>query len=76
MTTKFIVTECMGVKQVGFNGAMGVKVLDTEEIVAMLNSLNNTCIKLEERVASQLKRLEVAERRIKSLEDDLYKVFS
>jgi hypothetical protein len=65
MTDKFIVTECMG-----------VKVLATEEIVAMLNSLNNTCIKLEERVASQLKRLEVAERRIKSLEDDLYKVFS
>jgi len=47
MHNKFIVTECMGIKQVGFNGAMGVSVLDVEEIVHMLNGFNNTCIKLE-----------------------------
>jgi hypothetical protein len=50
MNNKFIVTECRGIKQVGFNGAMGVSVLDVEEIVHMLNGFNNTCIKLEGRI--------------------------
>ncbi|AHK11291.1 hypothetical protein S14_182 [Shewanella sp. phage 1/4] len=50
MTDKFAVTEVDGVKQVGFNGAMGISVLTVEEIVHMMNGFNNTCIRLEERV--------------------------
>jgi len=76
MHDKFIVTECMGVKQVGFNGAMGVSVLDVEEIVHMLNGFSNTCIKLEERIAGQLKMIDVAGKEIERLEDDLDRMFS
>jgi hypothetical protein len=68
MTDKFIVTGGMGIKQVGFNGAMGVKVLSVDQIVDILNGFNNNSIKLEERIAGQLNMLEVAGKEIESLE--------
>jgi hypothetical protein len=47
MKDKFIVVDCMGIKQVGFDGAMGVSTLDVEQIVEMMNGFNNTCERLE-----------------------------
>jgi hypothetical protein len=50
MKDKFIVVDCMGIKQVGFDGAMGVSILDTEQIVQMMNGFNNTCERLGKEV--------------------------
>lgn len=50
MKDKFIVVDCMGTKQVGFDGAMGVSVLDVEQIVEMMNGFNNTCERLENKL--------------------------
>jgi archaellum component FlaC len=50
MKDKFIVVDCMGIKQVGFDGAMGVSVLDVEQIVQMMNGFNNTCERLENNI--------------------------
>ena len=52
MKDKFIVVDCMGVKQVGFDDEMGVSVLDVEQIVDMMNGFNNTCDRLEDELSS------------------------
>ena len=47
MKDKFIVVDCMGIKQVGFDGNMGVSVIDVDDVVKMMNGFNNTCERLE-----------------------------
>ena len=58
MKDKFIVVDCMGVKQVGFDVYMGVSVLDVEQIVDMLNGFNNTCERLEKELSTVTKSKE------------------
>ena len=74
MKDKFIVVDCMGIKQVGFDGVMGVSVLDVEQIVDMMNGFNNTCDRLGKRVVGQLKALELCGKRIEELKDELSSV--
>tara|TARA_R110001592_G_C13193003_1_gene753585 strand:+ start:42575 stop:42859 length:285 start_codon:yes stop_codon:yes gene_type:complete len=71
MKDKFIVVDCMGIKQVGFDGAMGVSVLDVEQIVQMMNGFNNTCERLEKHIKGTTKALEVCGERIEELENEL-----
>ena len=71
MKDKFIVVDCMGIKQVGFDGAMGVSTLDVEQIVEMMNGFNNTCERLEKHIKGTAKALEVCGERIEVLENEL-----
>jgi hypothetical protein len=74
MKDKFIVVDCMGIKQVGFKNEDGTTTFSPDALVSMLNAMNALNKELEQRVEGQLKALEVCGVLIQSLEDELAEV--
>jgi len=71
MKDKFIVVDCMGIKQVGFENEDGTTTFSPDALVSMLNAMNTLNKKLEQRVEGQLKALELAGEYIQALEEDI-----
>jgi len=76
MKDKFIIVDCMGIKQVGFENEDGTTTFSPDALVSMLSAMNALNKELEQRVAGQIKMLELCGIQIQSLEDELslYKI--
>lgn len=74
MKDKFIVVDCMGIKQVGYSTEANLNTFGVDALVSMLNAMNALNKELEQRVDGQLKMLELCGIQIQSLEGELEEV--
>lgn len=74
MKDKFIVVDCMGIKQVGYSTETSLNTFGVDALVSMLNAMNALNKELEQRVDGQLKMLELCGIQIEALENELEEV--